>query len=420
MTAIKTILLSFAFIAARVGSHLLSAGSAPSALGQQAQQSAGQSTIAKHVGTIKTITGNTISLTPDTGSDVNARVQDNTRILRVAPGEKSLKNAIPMTLQDLQIGDRILVTGKESEDAKSLAASSILVMKRSDVEARHEQDRQDWQKRGLGGVVSAVDAAAGTVTVTVTGFGGTKTFSVHTSKHTVIRRYAPDSVKFDDAKPSTLQEIHPGDQLRARGSRSADASELAAEEIVTGDFRNVAGTVIAVDASSGTISVQDLLSKKAVEVKVTTESQLHSLPLESAQRIAVRLKAAITGAADTAFPAGANSARGMSGDNQAAHGTGSPGAIAGVAPGGPGGARSGGALDLQQMLSRLPALALADLHKGDALMLVTTRGTSAGGGTVITLLSGVEPILQAAPNGSQAMMLAPWNLGGLSGDAASQ
>ena len=102
---------------------------------------------------------------------------------------------------------------------------------------------------------------------------------VHCSKTTVIRRYAPDSVKFDDAKPSTLQEIHPGDQVRARGERSADRTELNAEEIVSGSFRNVAGTVNSVDASSSTLSVQDVLSRKAVLVKVTADSQLrHLLP----------------------------------------------------------------------------------------------------------------------------------------------
>ncbi len=79
------------------------------------------------------------------------------------------------------------------------------------------------------------------------------------------------------------------------------------------------------------------------------------------------------------------------------------------------GGRSGGAPDLQQMLSRMPAASLADLHKGDAVMLVSTEGT-AGTGTAITLLSGVEPILQAAPNAGQAMMLAPWSLGAPSGD----
>ena len=84
-----------------------------------------------------------------------------------------------------------------------------------------------------------------------------------------------------------------------------------------------------------------------------------------------------------------------------------------------GGMRQGGAPDLQQMLSRMPAVALTDLHKGDAVLIVATQGSASGGGTAITLLSGVEPILQAVPNGSQAMMLAPWSLGGAPGGDAS-
>ena len=101
-------------------------------------------------------------------------MQAATRIVRIAPGEKTLKNATPIQLQDLQVGDRILVAGKASDDAKALNASSIVVMKRSDVEARKEGDRQDWQKRGLGGLVKAVDPTAGTATISVTGFGGAK------------------------------------------------------------------------------------------------------------------------------------------------------------------------------------------------------------------------------------------------------
>src|ERR1035441_8849950 len=197
-----------------------------------------------------------------------------------------------------------------------LAVREGLVISHSDLEARHEQERQDWQKRGLGGLVSAVDPATGTVTISVTGLGGKKEIAVHTSKSTVFRRYAPDSVKFDDAKPGTLQDVQPGDQLRARGDRSADGTELTAEEVVTGSFRNVAGTVNSVDASSGTISVQDLLSKKAVQVKITAESQLHKLPTEMAQRIAMRLKGSMPpgtpgaagSSASASSPAAGNSA----------------------------------------------------------------------------------------------------------------
>ena len=39
-----------------------------------------------------------------------------------------------------------------------------------------------------------------------------------------------------------------GDQLRARGTRTADGRELSAEEIVYGAFRNIAGNVSSVDA----------------------------------------------------------------------------------------------------------------------------------------------------------------------------
>src|SRR5581483_3492828 len=143
------------------------------------------------------------------------------------------------------------------------------------------------------GLVSSVDPSSGTVTISVTGLGGKKEIAIHTAANTMIRRYAPDSVKFDDAKPGSLADIHPGDQLRARGDRSPDGSSMQAEEVVTGSFRNIAGTVNSVDATAGTVNVQDLLSKKTVVVKITTESQLHKLPPEFAQRIAARLKGSL-------------------------------------------------------------------------------------------------------------------------------
>jgi hypothetical protein len=375
----------------------------------------------RRIGAIKAMNGTAITLTPDSGPDVNVTVQPTTRIVRIAPGEKDLKNATPIQWQDLQIGDRILVGGKPSDDNLSLTASSVVVMKRADLDARHQQDLQDWQKRGLGGLVSAVDPSAGTVTISVVSFAGKKDTVIHSSSTTVIRRYAPDSVKFDDARPSTLQAIHPGDQLRARGQRSADGAELAADEIVSGSFRNVAGTVNSVDAAASTLSVQDLLSKKTVIVKVTADSQLRHLPPEMAQRIALRLKAAATGAQGA--PGGASAT--TSGQAtpppspSATPATSSAASEGGGFPRGPGtGGRSGGAPDLQQMLSRMPAAALTDLHKGDAVMLVSTEG-SAGTGTAIQLLSGVEPILQASPSAGQAIMLAPWSLGAPSGDVGA-
>jgi hypothetical protein len=367
------------------------------------------SQVVKSLGVIKTMSGSALTLAPETGPEVTANVQPNARILRLAPGEKDSKSATPITLQDLQVGDTVRVRGYASQDGKSIATLEVIVITKAAVAAVGDQIRQDWQKRGLGGLVEAVDLTAGTVTISTTSLSGKKNITVHAAKNTVIRRYAPDSVKFEDAKPSTLADIHPGDQLRARGEKNSDGTEVTAEEIVSGSFRNVAGTVNTTDASSGTLTVQDLLSKKTVQVKITSESQLHQLPAEMARMIAMRIKGAM--------PPGTPGAGGGSG--AAANSSSSPaGTSAGPGQGAGGQATSGGARagggapDFQRMLSRMPTVALSDLHKGDAVMIVTTPGSESSPGTAITLLSGVEPILQAAPSASQAAMLTPWSLGG--------
>jgi len=410
MKLVSAVVSILAFHAVSASSCFLPITFASATSQQQSQQAAGQSAVTRRIGTIKAINGNSLTLTPDSGAEVAVTVQPNARLLRIAPGEKDLKNAMPFILQELQVGDTIRVRGFASDNTKSIAALEILLITRSTFDAVRDQIRQDWQKRGLGGLVSTVDASSGTVTISVTGFGGTKTVAVHTTKGTVIRRYAPDSVKFDDAKPGALTEIHPGDQLRARGNRSAGGAELAADEIVTGSFRNLAGIINSVDASSGTINVQDLLSRNQAQVKITQDSQLSRLPPEMAQRIAARLMGVASPGSN------ANASAGATPPNGSAQSAAPPG---GTEPAKMG-TRSGGASDFQQMLSRLPAMALSDLHKGDAVMIVATQGEPSGAGTAITLLSGVEPILQAAPSGSQAMMLSPWSLGGPPSSDANQ
>jgi hypothetical protein len=432
--------LSSLFLAASaVGSPLAAASVVPPA--PQAQ-TAPAAPSARRIGAIKAISGTSITLTPDSGPEVNVTVQPTTRLLRIAPGEKNLKNATPLQLQDLQVGDRILVGGQASDDAKSIAAATIVVMARTDLEAHHQLELQDWQKRGMGGLVSAVDPTAGTVTISVSNLMGKKSIVIHTSKDTVIRRYAPDSVKFEDAKTSSLQQIQPGDQLRARGDRIADGTELNAEEIVTGVFRNIMGTINSVDASSGLISVQDLLSKKAVTVRVASDSDLHKLPAEMAQRFALRLKGGSGiaglpgggGASSSGTGSGANppavaaagnapanappNAQGAEANAQGPPAAGSAGGAwrggsgAGAGAGAGGGPRPAGGADFQQMLGRSPAVAVADLHKGDAVVILATEGTPTSASTVVMLVGGVEQILQAAPSASQLMMLAPWSLGG--------
>ena len=351
----------------------------------------------RQLGTIKAIKGNVITLTTDAGADIDVLVQDTTRIVRVEPGQKDLKGATALPFKGLQVGDRILVRGQPSSDAKSFTATGIIAMKHEDLQAKQQHEREDWQKHGIGGLVSSIDPAAGTVTISVGSLGASTNVAVHITKETIVRRYAPDSVKFDDAKPSTLAAISAGDQLRARGTRSADGKDFTAEEIVSGSFRNIAGTISSIDPATNTITVMDAIAKQLVAVKISGESQVRKLPPEAAQRIAMRLRAAASGSAG---PSSGNAS--VTGQSQAS-----------AAPvTGTGGPRAGGGADLQQLLSRMPPVTLADLQKGDAVMIVSTEGSASGQVTAITLLAGVEPILTASPRGAQGMTLSPWSLGG--------
>jgi len=380
----------------------------------EARQQTSANAAAPVLGTIKAISGKTITLTAKDGSEVTIQVQDGARLLRIAPGEKDLKNAAPLQLQDLQAGDRILVRGALGPDGKTVLAASVIAMKQEDIASKQAREREQWQRNGVGGLVTGVDAANGTIKISTNATGAAKDVTVHVSSQTILRRYAADSVKFDDAKAAPINEIHAGDQLRARGTRTEDGAELAADEIVSGTFRNIAGTINAVDARAGTLSVTDLITKKPVTVKIGADTQLRKLSPMVAQVIAAGLKG---GSAEASANGGAGTnAQAQRPPETAAGGQGASGnAVAGGGrPGGPG-ARGG---DMQQMLSRMPAVTLAELQKGDAVMIVTTEGTPASGMTAITLLAGVEAILQASPAGGASSILSPWSLNGApSGDA---
>ncbi len=356
------------------------------------QASSGAS--ARWLGTVKATAGDTLALATDSGPQISVRAGDSTRILRIEPGQKDLKSATPIRLADVEVGDRVLVLGKAAEDGQSVAAASLIVMKQTSIEQERAREQEEWEKNGVGGLVSAIDAAGRTVTISTMSGGALKKVTVRVAKDTILRRYAPNSVRYADAKPGTFDQIRPGDQLLARGTRNADGSELAAAEIVSGSFQNIAGTIASVDPGTGEIRVMDLLTKKPVVVRVTADSELRSLPPRLAQGLALRLKGgpgkaggwrAAAGRAVEASPA-------ERAWTESGHGR-------GAAP-----------PDLQQILNRLPVVHLADLQKGEAIMIVATEAGTSQVATAIKLLSGVEPLLASSPKGGESTLLSAWSL----------
>ena len=363
----------------------------------RAQQSAPNAS--RVVGTIQAISGKSLTVISDKGAPSSVTVEEATKLLQIEPGKTDLNDATPFSFSELQAGDRVLVRGVLADDGKTLRATSLIAVKKAALDDKRAKERSEWQ-RGVGGLVQSIDPSTLTILLSTNSISSRKEVLVRYGKGTIFRRYAADSTRFDAAQVSSISEIKPGDQLRARGNPSENGTDFNAAEIVSGTFRMIAGTIVSSDPATNTLVVEDLASKTLVTLKTTGESQMRKLPSQFAESLAARLKKQSGGGGPSAPSPLSNAPARASADSQQ-----------GRAPGTPQRGRGNGG-DLQQMMARMPALTLSDLQKGDAVMVVTTPGSGKDPTTVITLLGGVDAILRASPQAGQEMILSPWSLGG--------
>lgn len=373
----------------------------------------------RQLGTVKAVSPESLSLATDVGQTVTVTVTADTKVMKLPAGSTDLKAAQAGQLSDVAVGDRVLATGSAGSSATTLTATRLVLMKSTDIAQKNAADQAQWRTNGASGIVSAVDPTAGAITLTV----GTNKVTVNTSSNTSFKRFSGDSVEYKDAKPGTLADIHAGDQLQARGQKSADGSSVKADEVLSGSFKNLSGLIITADSTGGVITLKDLATKKTMTVKVTANTNIRKMPAQMAQMFAARSRGGEQGTsgggqggAQPSGQGGGFAGRGANGGGPAG-GQGPGGGQGQGGPGGPGGgaARRAGA-DLSQMLTRFPTAPLTELNKGDAVMVIATE-PAPGSETVtaVTVLSGVEPILTANPTGG--MDLSGWSMGAAPGGA---
>jgi len=363
-----------------------------------------QAAASRLLGSITAINGDTLTIKPAQGDAQQVQVPSTAQLKRIEPGQTSLSAAVAMQFSELAVGDRVLVNLDPNATGATPQAARVIAIKAEDVAKKQQAETEAWQ-HGVGGLVKSIDASVNTIVLT-TGSGATlKVITVHITPSTTLERYAPASVNFADAKPAPLSAIQVGDQLRARGSRNEEGTEITADAIVSGGFRNISGTIVSIDPAGSSIVVKDLATKKPVTIHITPQAQMRRLPDRMAQMLAARLKGMAAGG-----PGGGRPAQGGGAANGGAQAQGGPGGPGGA--GGPGGPRGGG--DMQQLLSRAPAIQLSDLQKSEAVMLVSTQGSSDV--TAITLLAGVEPLLEAPASQD---LLSNWSMGS-GGEEAAQ
>jgi hypothetical protein len=237
----------------------------------------------------------TLQLKTDAGVTWSVTLTNQTKCVSIAPGETDIKRATPIGLDAIKPGDRVRARGQAGGDANTMTALSVIVMTKTDLAQKHARDRAEWMSRSVAGTVTAVGAGANEITISTRSREGQKTTTILLSASTQYRRYASDSVKFADAKPSSVAEIQVGDQVRALGDKNDDGTRVTAEEIVSGAFRTFAGTVISVDPAAGTLRVTDLQTNKPVTVRVKEDTLVRRLPEMMAMMLARRIGGGTSG-----------------------------------------------------------------------------------------------------------------------------
>jgi hypothetical protein len=335
------------------------------------------------IGEVKVIDGaaKQLIIKTDGGSLVTVALGDKTIYMRLAPGEKTLTNATRIAFSDVGEGDRVWARGKVADDHKSVPATALIVMNKVDIAKKQEAERAEWKRRGILGIVTVLKPETKEITISSRSMTGQQAVIIPVSDKVEIRRYAPDSIKFADARPAKFEELKVGDQVRALGERNADGTAFTAEKVVTGSFRNVAGVVTAVDASTGEIKINDMQTKQPLTIVVKQDAVLRKFP-----------------AADQ-MGGGMMMGRGGQGPGAGAGGTGGAGPGGAAASGAAGAGQragmrgGGGGMNIQDMLERLPTIAIADIKVGDTIIVSSTKGADPTRLTAISLISGADTLL---------------------------
>ncbi|MEO8028488.1 MAG: hypothetical protein ABI823_18550, partial [Bryobacteraceae bacterium] len=308
----------------------------------------------------------------DTGAITIIKIAPETILKSIAPGETSLSKAVDATVDTIHPGDRVLVTMQGD------LVRRVIVMQAKSIEQWKEADRAEWKTRGVAGVVKDKKGNE----LTLRGPNGL-TFEVTVKPDASFKRYPAESVKFADAKASSLSELAVGDQIRARGEKSADGLKVTADEVVFGTFVTRAGVIQSIDPATGVILAKDLGGKETLTVHISADSQIKKFGFPGGGGMGMRP------AGDGAGPrAGGPGGPGGPGGSRGPGGPGGPGG----GPGGPGGGRT---FDIAGMIERLPLASKTDLNVGDTIVFsssvaLASQTDKKNNLTAIVLISNAE------------------------------
>jgi hypothetical protein len=324
--------------------------------------------------------------------ELTAILNDKTQYLKVQPGAKNLNDATPIALSDVGLGDGIVASGILSADAKTIPARKIILMTKADIAKKQERERDDWKKRGVAGRITQLNISKYEITITIRSMTGETPLTIVETSKATYKRYPPDSVKFSDAKESSFMDLKVGDLVRALGTKSADGKTFMPEQIVSGAFKTVAGTVTAIDVEKGEVKIKDLENeKKFITVVIGKDTLIRRLPQQMMGFGGMGGGPGQGGQRPQQSNQGAPPQQGGQGGQRPPQ----QGSQGGQQGGGPR-TFGGGNFDIDEMIERIPPIKITDLKVGDLIGASSSAGADLTRVTAIKLLAGIEPLVRIA------------------------
>lgn len=353
-------------------------------------------------------------------TSVTVTINDKTVFRRVAPGQTSLAGAEQITAADVKIGDRVLIPGGVA--AEQTAVRQFIVMAREAINAQRDKEREARRARTINGRVTAVNLEKKEIIIEARGRGNPEMLTIAASGTAKLLRYAPDSLKITDVKPGTFADLRVGDQIRVVGDKNADGTRVSAEEILSGSIARTVGTISEINQARGEVIIKNAQTGQSMTVSVGKNTTLRRISPEVADALKQRFERRRERRAERASggaeqPQARENRRRNRGERR-------------NRAGGEGNQNNNQnsnqtrARNPQQMFENLPPITVADLRKGDAVLITTTSGGGNSQMTAVSIVTGaaeMQQILQQTQGGGRGQSNMspglPGNVGG--GNAGS-
>ena len=349
-----------------VGAAVVRAQTATPATGQAAETKS-----ARMLGEVTGVdtTARQIKLKTQEGKSATVGYDEKTLFRRVPVGETTLEKAVAITAGEVAIGDRVIARGPMAGD--SILARSLVVVSQADIAQRMLREREEWKRRGVAGIVTAINPTTKEITISLRSQAGAGSLIVAAGGEVEFRRYAPNSIRFSDTVESNFAALKAGDQLRALGNMNSDGSRFVPEKIVSATFQIIGGKITSINPAANEVTITDIQTQKPVTIVLSKDSMMRRLTPELLKLLE---------------------------QQQASSGT-TPAATR-VAESG---------TSVQEKIENLPPLAIGDLKTGDAVLISSIKGTDAARVTAVMLAAGVESYLkkQAARPGFTLDLVLP-------------